>query len=102
MIGDFLQVDTPALDHHANQTAAYADSLAHGIRQGDTTAQNMVPGFGGDVGQLSLQVHENREPGLQRGQVWAQQQSDGIRLMNQHYDQMSAFGGQRLGAVPTA
>ncbi|WP_327639656.1 hypothetical protein OHB24_15195 [Kribbella sp. NBC_00482] len=102
MNGNFLQVDTPALDHHANQTASYADSLGHGIRQGNTVAQNMVPGFDGDVGRMSLQVHENRDPGLQRGQVWAQGQSDGVRLMNQHYEQMSAFGGQRLGAVPTA
>ncbi len=102
MNGNFLQVDTPALDHHANQTAAYADSLAHGISQGNSVAQNMMPGFDGDVGRMSLEVHENRDPGLQRGQVWAQGQSDGVRLMNQHYDQMSAFGGQRLGAVPTA
>ena len=102
MPGDFLQVDTPALDHHANQTAGYADGLSHGIRSADTTAQNMVPGFGGDVGQMSLQVHENRAPEMQRGHVWAQQQSDGLKLMNQHYDQMSAFGSQRLAAVPTA
>lgn len=105
MAGAFIQGLTPEMAHHANQTAAYADTLGDNVRRSQANTTDLGASFRGEAYQTNVQGHENWSQAAQmKGQHQAQLQSDGTMQITNHYDQMSANNVHSFGTVnvPTA
>ncbi|RZT07849.1 hypothetical protein EV649_7777 [Kribbella sp. VKM Ac-2569] len=105
MAGAFIQGLTPEMAHHANQTAAYAETLGDNVRRSQANTMDLGGSMRGEAYQTNVAGHENwSQSASLKGQNQAGVQSDGMMQITNIYDQMSAGNVHSFGTVnmPTA